>query len=68
MGREGLNGCQYKVNKIGSWIFEVDNQNIQFEKQPLEVFYQKAVLKNFAIFTGKHHMELEFELEFNFIK
>ena len=24
------------------------------QKQPLEVFYEKAVLKNFAIFTGKH--------------
>ena len=24
------------------------------QKQPLEVFYKKAVLKNFAIFTGKH--------------
>ena len=23
-------------------------------KQPPEVFYKKAVLKNFAIFTGKH--------------
>ena len=25
-----------------------------FQKQPPEVFYKKAVLKNFAIFTGKH--------------
>ena len=24
------------------------------QKQPPEVFYKKAVLKNFAIFTGKH--------------
>ena len=24
------------------------------QKQPSEVFYKKAVLKNFAIFTGKH--------------
>ena len=27
---------------------------VQFQKQPLEVFYEKGVLKNFAIFTGKH--------------
>ena len=25
--------------------------------QPLEVFYKKAVHKNFAIFTGKHVLE-----------
>ena len=25
-----------------------------FQKQPPEVFYKKNVLKNFAIFTGKH--------------
>ena len=24
------------------------------QKQPPEVFYKKAVLKNFAIFSGKH--------------
>ena len=24
------------------------------EKQPLEVFYKNAVLKNFVIFMGKH--------------
>ena len=26
----------------------------KMEKQPPEVFYKKYVLKNFAIFTGKH--------------
>ena len=26
----------------------------KIRKQPLEVFYEKGVLKNFAIFTGKH--------------
>ena len=26
---------------------------IFFQKQPWEVFYKKAVIKNFAIFTGK---------------
>ena len=25
-----------------------------FQKQPLELLYKKAVLKNFLIFTGKH--------------
>ena len=24
------------------------------QKQPLEVFHKKAILKNFVIFTGKH--------------
>ena len=27
---------------------------ISLEKQPPEVFYKKAILKNLAIFTGKH--------------
>ena len=27
------------------------------QKQPPIVFYKKAVLKNFAIFTGKHVLE-----------
>ena len=31
-----------------------DSQERQGEKQPPEVFYKKAVLSNFAIFTGKH--------------
>ena len=30
------------------------------QKQLLEVFYQKAVLKNFAIFSGKHVLEFLF--------
>ena len=24
------------------------------QKKPLEVFYEKGILKNFAIFTGNH--------------
>ena len=28
--------------------------NNQFQKQPAEVFFKKAILKNFATFTGKH--------------
>ena len=35
------------------------------QKQPLEVFCEKNVFKNFAIFTGKH---LCWSLFFNFIK
>ena len=31
-----------------------DSQERKGEKQPPEVFYKKAVLSNFAIFTGKH--------------
>ena len=30
------------------------------QKQPEEVFYKKAVLKNFAIFTRKHLFVLSF--------
>ena len=42
-----------------------------FQKQPLKVFYKKAVLKNFAIFTVKHlRWSLLFAgcLQHNFIK
>ena len=28
--------------------------SLQIQKQPLELFYKKTVLKHFAIFTGKH--------------
>ena len=27
---------------------------LKMQKQPPEVFYKRAILKNFAIFTGKH--------------
>ena len=30
------------------------------QKQPLEVFYKKGVLKNFAKFTGKHLWQVLF--------
>ena len=30
------------------------NQKLAHQKQPPEVLYKKAVLKNFPIFTGKH--------------
>ena len=36
-------------NKVAKW-FLIAFKKIQ--KQPPEVFYKKAVLKNFAIFTG----------------
>ena len=29
------------------------NLPVKLQKQPPEVFYKKAVLKNFSIFTGK---------------
>ena len=29
-------------------------QDFLFQKQPPEMFYKKAALQNFAIFTGKH--------------
>ena len=28
--------------------------NVNVQTQPLEVFYKKAVIKNFALFIGKH--------------
>ena len=33
-----------------SWL----NDGKEMQKQPLEMFFRKSVLKNFAIFTGKH--------------
>ena len=36
-------------NKFAKWLF---NYFKKIKKQPPEVFYKKAVLKNFAIFTG----------------
>ena len=38
-------------NKVAKWLFSYVFKKIQ--KQPPEVFYKKAVLKNFAIFTGR---------------
>ena len=29
-------------------------KSVHLQKQPPEVFYEKAILKNFAIFTGKN--------------
>ena len=38
----------------GSYYFHVRNWSILLsQRQPLEVFYKKAVLKNFALFAGK---------------
>ena len=37
------------------------------QKQPLEVFYKKGVLENFAILTGKH-LQWSFFLIFFFLK
>ena len=39
--------------KINRQAVEISCQ-VQCTKQPPEVFYKKTVLKNFAIFTGKH--------------
>ena len=35
------------------YVFIIYLTNVN-QKQPLEVFYEKAVLKNFALFTEKH--------------
>ena len=40
-------------NKIVFWKMN-PTFNDEGQKQPLEVFYRKGVLKNFAKFTGKH--------------
>ena len=36
----------------------LNNYLIELKKQPLEIFYKNAVLKNFAIFMGKHLCEI----------
>ena len=33
---------------------KVSENTVDIRKQPPEVFYKKAALKGFAIFTGKH--------------
>ena len=40
----------YKLKYVRRFTWDYD----PFQKQPPKVFYKKAVLKNFAIFTGKH--------------
>ena len=44
-------------NKNGNWkklIISILENNVNVQKQPMEVFYEKAVFKNIAIFIGKH--------------
>ena len=43
----------FSVETVASdiWISAVI---LELQKQPLEMFYEKGVLKNFAKFTGKH--------------
>ena len=42
------------IYKSWNWWHILIETCVSIRKQPLEVFYQKAVLNNFAIFTGKH--------------
>ena len=35
-------------------MWRIKNDGCNKQKQPLEVFYRKAVLKSFTVFTGKH--------------
>ena len=49
--------CQFvgHISRIQNLLFlEKRLLNIHVHKQPPEMFYKKAVLKNFAIFTVKH--------------
>ena len=39
--------CHFKILQVKGLQYKC------FKKQPPEVFYKKAVLKNFAMFTGK---------------
>ena len=48
--KEILSG-RHNVPTFATWLF---NYFKQMQKQPPEKFCKKAVLKNFAIFTGKH--------------
>ena len=41
----------YQEKKLGTAILE---NNVNIQKQPLQVFYKKGALKSFAIFIGKH--------------
>ena len=41
------------INNLNRWVVVLD-VIINIQKQPPVVFYKKAVLKNFAVFTGKH--------------
>ena len=52
------NFLQPFVNPKMPGIQKIDKHTLKTflasQKQPIEVFFKKAVLKNFAIFTGKH--------------
>ena len=45
-GKNLVFSCEWISNEQSKW-------NNQFQKQPTEVFYKEAVLKNFDIFIGK---------------
>ena len=45
--------CQFEVN-INYIVFQPFSKTKQFQKQSLELFWKKGVLKNFANFTWKH--------------
>ena len=51
LGRHKKDIPLIKVHTFAKWQF---NYCKKMQKQPLEVFYKKAVLPMFAIFTGKH--------------
>ena len=44
------------INKTRLLIWNLKQQmfTMNNKKQPLEVFYKKAVLQNFSVFTGKY--------------
>ena len=49
--------CLYQVTVSGYWfdsLLDPPPKTYHIQKQPPELFYKKAVLKSFAIFTGKH--------------
>ena len=44
-----INKTRLLIGNLKQQMFTMNNK-----KQPLEVFYKKAVLQNFSIFTGKY--------------
>ena len=49
--------CLYQVTLSDNWfhsLLDPPPETYHIQKQPLELFCKKTVLKSFAIFTGKH--------------
>ena len=66
MGLENVITSYYQITEVFESVLSIQQHarnitgwprskyDIQIQKQPLEVFYKKSVLRNFAKFTGKN--------------